>query len=81
MAEDLMLEKVRLNYDPEGDVLYINFGAPEEADDADITEEGSIRSFTRRQDCRAEHSQCAETAAHGLRKSIQLRKAIYSSST
>jgi uncharacterized protein YuzE len=42
MAEDLMLEKVRLNYDPEGDVLYINFGAPEEADDADITEEGSI---------------------------------------
>jgi uncharacterized protein YuzE len=34
--------KINLNYDPEGDVLYINFGQPQPADDADITDEGVI---------------------------------------
>jgi uncharacterized protein YuzE len=33
---------VNLNYDPEGDVLYINFGQPQEADDAEITDEGVV---------------------------------------
>ena len=37
-----MIEKVRMNYDPEGDVLYITFGDPEAADDSDITDEGII---------------------------------------
>ena len=31
-----------LNYDPEGDVLYVNFGSPQAADDSDIAEEGII---------------------------------------
>ncbi|MBI3303170.1 MAG: DUF2283 domain-containing protein [Deltaproteobacteria bacterium] len=31
-----------LNYDPEGDVLYVNFGPPQAADDSDITDEGII---------------------------------------
>lgn len=42
MAKNLMLEKVSMNYDPEGDVLYISFGEPEAADDSDITDEGII---------------------------------------
>lgn len=33
---------VNLNYDPEGDVLYINFGQPQPADDAEITDEGVV---------------------------------------
>jgi uncharacterized protein YuzE len=33
---------VNLNYDAEGDVLYINFGQPQEADDAEITDEGVV---------------------------------------
>ena len=33
---------VNLNYDPEGDVLYINFGQPQEADDAEVTDEGVV---------------------------------------
>jgi uncharacterized protein YuzE len=33
---------VNLNYDSEGDVLYINFGVPQAADDSDITDEGVI---------------------------------------
>jgi uncharacterized protein YuzE len=31
-----------LNYDPEGDVLYVNFGTPQAADDSDITAEGIV---------------------------------------
>jgi uncharacterized protein YuzE len=42
MAEKLVLDKVKFNYDSEGDVLYISFGEPKEADDSDITEEGII---------------------------------------
>ena len=42
MGEKVALEKVRLNYDPEGDVLYISFGQPHPADDSDITDEGVI---------------------------------------
>ncbi|MBM3175884.1 MAG: DUF2283 domain-containing protein [Chloroflexi bacterium] len=42
MAEKLVLDKVRFNYDSEGDVLYISFGEPEAADDSDVTEEGII---------------------------------------
>jgi len=33
---------VNLNYDVEGDVLYINFGQPQEADNAEITDEGVV---------------------------------------
>jgi uncharacterized protein YuzE len=32
----------QLDYDPEGDVLYISFGEPQAADDADITDDGVI---------------------------------------
>ncbi len=42
MAKRALAEKVRLNYDDEADVLYINFDPPQPADDADITEEGVI---------------------------------------
>ena len=42
MAKKMMLEKVKLNYDSEGDVLYINFGEPQPADDSDVTDEGVI---------------------------------------
>jgi uncharacterized protein YuzE len=30
------------SYDDEGDVLYISFGEPEPADDADVTDQGVI---------------------------------------
>ena len=42
MAEKMILDKVRMDYDPEGDVLYISFGSPQPADDSDITDEGVI---------------------------------------
>ena len=42
MAEKMILDKVKMNYDPEGDVLYISFGKPEPADDSDITDEGVV---------------------------------------
>jgi uncharacterized protein YuzE len=42
MAEKLVLDKLKFNYDPEGDVLYINFDVPMAADDCDITDEGVI---------------------------------------
>jgi uncharacterized protein YuzE len=42
MAEKLVLDKVKFNYDAEGDVLYINFDEPMAADDSDITDEGVI---------------------------------------
>lgn len=42
MAQANLVEKTRLNYDPESDVLYINFDPPQPADDSDITDEGVI---------------------------------------
>jgi len=42
MAKDLMTKDIRLDYDDEGDVLYIAFGEPEAADDADVTDDGVI---------------------------------------
>lgn len=42
MAEITLAEKSKLTYDPQGDVLYINFGKPQAADDSDITDEGVI---------------------------------------
>jgi uncharacterized protein YuzE len=42
MAENLVLDKLKFNYDPESDVLYINFDEPMAADDSDITDEGVI---------------------------------------
>lgn len=35
-------QQLDLNYDPEGDVLYVNFGVPQVADDSDITDEGVV---------------------------------------
>lgn len=38
-----MIRKTLVDYDPEGDVLYISFGEqPQPADDSDVTEEGVI---------------------------------------
>jgi uncharacterized protein YuzE len=34
--------KPRLDYDPEGDVLYISFGEPQAAADADVTDDDII---------------------------------------
>ncbi|MBI4286886.1 MAG: DUF2283 domain-containing protein [Chloroflexi bacterium] len=42
MAGRMILDKVKMDYDPEGDVLYISFGGPQPADDSDITDEGVI---------------------------------------
>ncbi len=42
MAKKLVPEAVKLDYDDEGDVLYISFGEPEPADDADVTDQGVI---------------------------------------
>jgi uncharacterized protein YuzE len=43
MAEAAIIEKqTHLNYDSQSDVLYINFGKPQSADDSDITDEGII---------------------------------------
>lgn len=42
MAQADIIEKTRLNYDQETDVLYINFDPPQPADDSDITDEGVI---------------------------------------
>ena len=43
MAEAALIEKkTQLNYDSQNDVLYINFGNPQPADDSDITDEGII---------------------------------------
>jgi len=35
-------EKISLDYDAEGDVLYISFGKPQPADDSDVTDEGVV---------------------------------------
>ena len=42
MAKNVLTEDVQMDYDDEGDVLYISFGQPEAADDADITDDGVI---------------------------------------
>ena len=42
MAQIDFAERTKLNYDSEGDVLYINFDQPQPADDSDITDEGVI---------------------------------------
>lgn len=42
MAQTNIIERTKLNYDVENDVLYINFDSPHPADDSDITDEGVI---------------------------------------
>ncbi len=42
MAKNLITEKIGLDYDAEGDVLYISFGQPQPADDSDVTDEGVV---------------------------------------
>jgi uncharacterized protein YuzE len=42
LAKTELTRNIEVDYDPKGDVLYINFGKPQEADDTDITEEGVI---------------------------------------
>jgi uncharacterized protein YuzE len=42
MAKDVMTRDIRFDYDDEGDVLYISFGEPQAADDADVTDDGVI---------------------------------------
>jgi len=42
LAKTELKRSIQSDYDPKGDVLYINFGKPQEADDSDITEEGVI---------------------------------------
>ena len=37
-----MAERVKTTYDEEADVLYISFGEPEPADDADVTDQGVV---------------------------------------
>ena len=42
MEKAEVIEKTVLDYDSEGDVLYISFGSPQSADDSDMTDEGII---------------------------------------
>jgi len=42
MEKTELIRNIEVDYDPKGDVLYISFGKPQEADDSDITEEGVI---------------------------------------
>ena len=42
MEKAELMRNIAFDYDPEGDVLYISFGKPQEADDSDVTEEGVI---------------------------------------
>lgn len=42
MAKAEVIEKIVLDYDKKGDVLYISFGPPVPADDSDVTDEGVI---------------------------------------
>jgi len=35
-------KRVKTTYDEEADVLYISFGEPEPADDADVTDQGVV---------------------------------------
>ena len=42
MAKKLTAKQIQTRYDDEADVLYISFGEPEPADDADITDQGVV---------------------------------------
>jgi len=42
MAKAELIRNIEVDYDAKGDVLYISFGKPQEADDSDVTEEGVI---------------------------------------
>ncbi len=42
MATKLDVKKIRMDYDAEGDVLYIYFGKPYPADDSHVTDEGVV---------------------------------------
>jgi len=42
MEKAELIRNIAVDYDAEGDVLYISFGKPQEADDSNITEEGVI---------------------------------------
>lgn len=42
MEKAELIRNIEVDYDAKGDVLYIIFGKPQEADDSDITEEGVI---------------------------------------
>ena len=42
MAKRLTSDLAQLDYDADADVLYISFGDPEPADDADITDQGVV---------------------------------------
>ena len=43
MEKAEVIRNTVMDYDPEGDVLYISFGQkPQPADDSDVTEEGVI---------------------------------------
>lgn len=42
MEKAELIRNIEVDYDAKGDVLYISFGKPQEADDSDITEEGVI---------------------------------------
>ena len=37
-----LADKIRVDYDPEGDVLYISIGEPQPADDADVTDDDVV---------------------------------------
>ena len=42
MEEAELIWNIGVDYDSKGDVLYISFGKPQEADDSDVTDEGVI---------------------------------------
>jgi len=42
MAKIDFVEKTKLSYDEESDVLYINFEQPQPSDDSDVTDEGVV---------------------------------------
>jgi uncharacterized protein YuzE len=42
VVEKLRADRIKLDYDDEADVLYISFGEPEPADDADVTDQGVV---------------------------------------
>jgi len=42
MAQAELIDRTKLSYDAQGDVLYISFGEPQPADDSDITDEGVV---------------------------------------
>jgi len=41
-VEETIALNIKADYDLEGDVLYISFREPKEADDSDVTEKGVI---------------------------------------